>query len=211
MKHSCHLLSGNGKRSPSNTCCPSHWHDERCISSGYEAAATSQNTRPYAQYSDTVIGAVASVSYIAIPSFQLAPGPVSVRQWKVLYDRGKVTAPPAALLTASSFGYLAYSFSKSSLPTDSFRSQLYVSAAVAILCIVPYTLLVMEGETAVNGKLIAKLEGPNGFSVTEKITEAGSPKGETVNELLDSWAFHNAVRGLFSLAAAGLGLWATLA
>ncbi|MCJ1246875.1 hypothetical protein MMC30_004084 [Trapelia coarctata] len=158
-----------------------------------------------------VAGAAFSTSYIAIPSFQLASGSVSVRQWKVTYDRGKAAAPPMAALTASSFSYLAYSFSKSTLPTDTFRSQLYASAAVAIFCIIPYTLLVMERSNAVNSKLIAKLEDSRGSDVTEKVTEASLPKGETINELLDSWASHNAVRGLFSLTAVALGLWATLA
>lgn len=113
-----------------------------------------------------------------------------------------------AALSASTFGYLAYSFSKSSLPNDSFRVQLYLSAAVAVFYIVPYTMLMMS---AVNNKLSAKVDDSSGSNVTEKVTEAGLAKGETIKELLDSWALHNAVRGLFPLTGAVLGLWATLA
>ena len=116
-----------------------------------------------------------------------------------------------AALTASTFGYLAYAFSKSSLPMDVFRSRIYASAAITVLGIIPYTLLVMLGPAAVNDKLIAKVEISSGFDVTEKDTEAGLPKGETTKEFLGNWAIHNAVRGLFPLTAAVLGMWATLA
>lgn len=104
-----------------------------------------------------------------------------------------------AALTASTFGYLAYAFSKSSFPIDVFRSRIYASAAITILGIIPYTLLVMKGPTAVNDKLIAKVENLSGFDVIEKVTEAGLSKGETTKELLSNWATHNAVRGLFLL------------
>ena len=69
----------------------------------------------------------------------------------------------------------------------------------------------MEGANAVNGKLIAKLDPSGGLDVTGKVPEAGVPKGETVRELLDSWASYNAVRALFPLTAAVLGLWAAVA
>lgn len=95
---------------------------------------------------------------------------------------------------------------------DVFRSRIYASAAaITISGIIPYTLLVMKGPNAVNDKLIAKVENSSGFDVTEKATEAGLPKGETTKELLGNWAIHNAVRGLFPLTAAVLGMWATLA
>ena len=154
------------------------------------------------------VGAIISVSYLCIPSVQLAPDPLSARQWKALFSKGKGSAPPVAMLTAAVFGYLAYKFYDVPLSANITRGQLYALAVVAAISNIPYTLIVMQD---VNGKLLAKCADAEGLNIKEKATQVGLPKGETTTDLLNRWKFYNMIRGLLSLSAAALGMWATLA
>ncbi|MCJ1389956.1 hypothetical protein MMC18_002814 [Xylographa bjoerkii] len=149
-------------------------------------------------------GAVLAMSYAAIPPLYSAPSPLSAKQWRVLYRRGVVVAPPFAALTSAIFGYLSYTLKQTSRPNAEF----YGLAAASVIGIVPYTLLVMKGT---NDKLMARAVEAEKLDVTDKVTQAGMPKGESTNELLDRWAFYNAIRGVFPLMATALGMWATLA
>ena len=64
----------------------------------------------------------------------------------------------------------------------------------------------------INDKLMAKAAEAELLDENmDKVTQVGLPKGESTNELLDQWAFHNAARSMFVLMATGLGMWATLA
>ena len=49
------------------------------------------------------------------------------------------------------------------------------------------------------------------LDATGEVTQEGMSKGESTNELLDKWAFLNAIRCVFPLTATALGMWATLA
>jgi hypothetical protein len=53
-------------------------------------------------------GAIGSISWQSVPALLDAPAPLLARQWKKIFDQGKVAAPPMAVLSSAIFGYLAY-------------------------------------------------------------------------------------------------------
>ena len=112
------------------------------------------------------------------------------------------------MINAAVYGFLAYKLYDVPISTNISRGQLYALGVVAALSIMPYTLIMMQD---VNDKLHAKCADSEALSVQKKATELSLPKGETTTELLSLWKFHNTVRGLLSLSAAVLGMWATLA
>jgi len=149
-------------------------------------------------------GAILAISYAAIPPLYSAPSPLSAKQWRVLYLKGVVVAPPFAALTSITFGYLSYTFKQSSRPNAEF----YGLAAASVIGIIPYTLIFMKG---INDRLTARAAEAEMLDATDKISQVGMPKGESTNELLDKWAFYNAIRCVFPLMATAFGMWATLA
>ena len=145
-----------------------------------------------------------AISYAAIPPLYSAPSPLSAKQWKVLYRKGLAVAPPFAALTSMTFGYLSYTFKQAGRPD----ADLYGLAAALVVGIVPYTLIFMRGT---NNKLMARAAEADMLDVTKDVTQVGLPEEESTNELLDKWAFLNAIRCVFPLMATALGMWATLA
>lgn len=117
-------------------------------------------------------------------------------------------APPIAATTSLAFGYLSYTFYDTPVQGSPPKAQLYASAAVSVVLIIPFTIIFMRD---VNNKLKAKAAESQSSDVKDAVTQVGIPKGESVKELLDTWALFNAVRGMFPLSAAVLGMWATLA
>ncbi|MCJ1257721.1 hypothetical protein MMC24_005547 [Lignoscripta atroalba] len=152
-------------------------------------------------------GGILAVSYLAIPSLLLAPSTLLVHQWRRIYERGVATAPPLAAMSSLSFAYLAYQSQASPLSTDDSRAQLYALAALATLCIVPYTLVFMR---SVNAKLLAKAGQTSIANLKEDIDEGAVLEGESVKELVDWWAVLNFGRGIFPMVGAVLGLFASL-
>ena len=53
-------------------------------------------------------GSTGSISWQSVPALMDAPAPLLARQWKKIFDQGKVVAPPMALISSAIFGYLAY-------------------------------------------------------------------------------------------------------
>ena len=149
-------------------------------------------------------GGVLSISTISVPALLLAPNPLVTQQWQKIYDSGKAQMPPLAGASALSFAYLAYRWYGTLKQPKAELSGL--SAFLAVL-IVPYTIIFMN---KVNKKLQRKAEDSKGLSLDDKVVEVGLPKGESSKELLDSWATHNFVRGLFPLAGSILGLWTAI-
>lgn len=141
-----------------------------------------------------------------VPSLLLAPTPLLLRQWRHMYDRGKVVGPPTSLVAAFSYGYLAYKQYNTPLSTNHPRGELYAIAALLTVCVAPYTLLFMLGT---NGKLQDACEEMQGFAVGEEVEAKG--KRESARQLLDWWGVLNAGRASMSLVAAVLGSWASLA
>lgn len=85
---------------------------------------------------------------------------------------------------------------------------MYGLSALVTFGIWPFTIL---GMMPTNRKLLKKHDEMKGLDVGEKATEVGLAKGESTKELVDWWGTLNVGRGVFPLAGAVLGLWATLA
>lgn len=51
---------------------------------------------------------MSSISLMAIPAFLVAPSHIALKQFKTIYDIGKISTPPACVVTAGTFLYLSY-------------------------------------------------------------------------------------------------------
>ncbi|RAK95500.1 DUF1772 domain-containing protein [Aspergillus ibericus CBS 121593] len=154
-------------------------------------------------------GTIYSLSYISIPtlltSHQEHSIPLSTitKQWAILYETGKNRVPPIAVLTASTFLYLAWSTRASTAlaaiaPRGS--SSLYTVSAALVLAIMPFTVGVMKGTND-------RLKGWAGRGVVEG--KNGGEEEEVVG-LLRRWAVLNGVRALWPLIGGIVGLVAGL-
>lgn len=148
------------------------------------------------------------ISYGTIPSLLLAPTPLLVRQWRTMYLRGWSVAPPIAVVSSASYGYLAMKLYNAPLSVNHPRGELYALAALLTGSVMPYTLFVMKD---VNAKLMAKAEETERLDAKDEVTEIKTPKGESAKELVDWWAVLNLGRAVFPLLGAVLGAWASLA
>jgi len=147
--------------------------------------------------SGVLAGASIMLSVWVIPTLMEAPAPVAAKQWKKMFDLGRVSMPPTTILTSSIFGYLAW---QSATPS-SFR--LYTAAAIIAPTMIPFTIGVMM---PTNNKLEEKAQS----FASSGADEVGVAKEETVNALLDRWATLNLVRSVLLLTSAILGGWASL-
>ncbi|KAI4723765.1 DUF1772-domain-containing protein [Aureobasidium sp. EXF-10728] len=145
-------------------------------------------------------GSMASISWISVPALMDAPAPLLAKQWKKIFDQGKTSAPPMAVLSSAIFGYLAYRE-----PTASSNFTLYTAAAILVPSIVPYTVFLMS---SVNNKLHEKASSLANASLTDTAVESGAAQGETAHELLDKWATLNFGRSLLPLVGALAAGWA---
>ncbi|KAI9884883.1 MAG: hypothetical protein M1823_003324 [Watsoniomyces obsoletus] len=152
-------------------------------------------------------GAIAWTSYAFVPALLQAPPSTLVQQWQQVYDTGKATAPPTALLVFASWAYVAYRHAQQPLASISGKWTSYAVASVSAIAIVPYTLLVMADT---NRKLYAKANEARllGSSTTDEVTTEQERK--SVKQLLDRWATLNVVRAVFPLITAVVGTWTAL-
>ncbi|KAF1353902.1 hypothetical protein BDV97DRAFT_279548, partial [Delphinella strobiligena] len=146
-------------------------------------------------------GAIAGISFTT-PAILDSPAPLLVKQWKKIFDSGKVVAPPLSIISAAIFGGLAYRE-----PKGSAAFTLYTVAAVLVPSIVPYTLLVMK---PTNDKLNEKAESLATTSLEDAAAEAGVAKEETAHGLLDKWITLNLGRSLLPLIGTICAAWASV-
>ncbi|PYI03696.1 DUF1772-domain-containing protein [Aspergillus sclerotiicarbonarius CBS 121057] len=155
-------------------------------------------------------GTIFSLSYITIPSLLTthATHPNSIplstitQQWATIYETGKNRVPPIAILTASTFLYLAWSTRENTTlaaiaPRGS--SSAYMVSAALVVAIVPFTGGFMKGT---NDRLMGWAEKGVGKGVEEG--------EEEVVGLLKKWAWLNGIRALWPLVGGVLGLVAVL-
>lgn len=128
------------------------------------------------------------------------PAPLAARNFVDLYNLGVSTAPPLAVLVASTLGYVAYNQDPSSTVF-----KLNIAAIVLNLAIMPFTVVAIF---PVVHKLKAKREQLASAALEEKAVEAGLEKEETTHALLRKWAWLNLVRAAWSGAGALCALWA---
>ncbi|KAG2165974.1 DUF1772-domain-containing protein [Aureobasidium pullulans] len=145
-------------------------------------------------------GSIGSISWQSVPALMDAPAPLLAKQWKKIFDQGKVAAPPMAVISAAIFGGLAYRE-----PVGSSNFNLYTAAALLVPSIVPYTVFLMS---TVNSKLQEKASSLASASLTDTAVESGAAEGETAHELLEKWATLNLGRSLLPLIGTLAAGWA---
>lgn len=129
---------------------------------------------------------------ITVPGLLAGPPDVMMRQWKRIYDVGKQILPPFSTVSGCvPFAYLAYAVPQHWIA--------YAMAAILPLLAVPYTTLVMQ---PTYNQLLAKASIAEKLKAGKGGTEAGL---ESVPELIQTWAYMNYGRSLFSISAAILG------
>jgi hypothetical protein len=53
-------------------------------------------------------GSIGGISWQFVPALMDAPAPLLAKQWKKMFDSGKIVAPPLSIISAVIFGGLAY-------------------------------------------------------------------------------------------------------
>jgi hypothetical protein len=128
---------------------------------------------------------------MAIPALTLddVPAHLATRQWAKVYAIGAATAPPFAVVTATSLAYLAARSYTSSRPlaAQSPRFYLYAAATLLLPGIMPFTLIAMR---VTNGELKRLAKGRE----EEVLMWVGK---EGVVRLLQVWKRLNLVRAAF--------------
>lgn len=132
-----------------------------------------------------------SASQSTLPLIYDQPASVSLKIFKGVYERGAVLVVPGAILSTTATAYLAYAYPA--------QRKLLASAAAITFGWVPFTTLFMF-------KGIGRLLEIGGNAVEmQKAEQSGE-----VLRLLQAWAFHNAVRGMFAFVGGSIALWASL-
>ncbi|GAB7351244.1 hypothetical protein MBLNU459_g1671t2 [Dothideomycetes sp. NU459] len=135
-----------------------------------------------------VSGAIGGISFMCGPALMDSPAPLAAKQWKKVFDSGKVIAPPLSVVSAAIFGGLAY-------------------RALLVPSIVPYTIFFMA---PTNNKLEQKASSLANASLSDTAAEAGVAKEETTHALLDKWISLNLGRSLFPLFGSVLAAYAAV-
>ncbi|GHJ86312.1 hypothetical protein NliqN6_2714 [Naganishia liquefaciens] len=127
--------------------------------------------------------------FSVIDRFALLESPTTetAKVWQRMYNVGKSSAPPMAIVTSGIFGYLAYQ-----APTKDL-AQLYTATAVLLPLIAPYTLTLMKSTN-------------NALHLT---ADKGTTESSRIRELLDSWWKLNAGRAALTGLATVLAIWAS--
>jgi len=128
-----------------------------------------------------------------------------VRQWKYIFDDGKVQNPSLAAIAGASFAYLAWSVRSGTalsliVPKNSF--QIYSAAAFLTFGMIPYTMIFM---LPTNNKLMAKAEQVAGAK------GAVAADDKEIIELLRKWSFLSGIRSLVPLLGGVVSVAAILA
>lgn len=142
------------------------------------------------------------------------PIPHLTHQWLDVYERGKGIYPPLSIVASLANGYLAWALRRTPAPDALGCSWtgIYVTAILATLGMVPWTLTAMKGT---NGRLrahatrddAALAEGTKGMVVSEEEKAKRAREDEDVPGLLWDWAKLNFCRSMFPLLGACIGFW----
>ncbi|CZT15473.1 uncharacterized protein RCC_12329 [Ramularia collo-cygni] len=154
-----------------------------------------------------VSGYIWCFSQAGVLTLRQAPADVGVRQFKTMYNKGKSTSPLIVVAATLCNAYSAYRSSGSSVELVGgvvSPFALYVTAAVCLPAIIPFTLLVME--PGVNRELIRL------GTLSEKGMELNRIKlmEHDIQAMLVSWKGLNYVRAALVGAGAlisGLATW----
>lgn len=146
----------------------------------------------YRDQSNASVGGNVVTTLVACPALLQAPSSLLLTQWRELYDRGLKVVVPLALISAASFGYLAYETYRSE-GTSGSKFRMYVAATAATISYGPFTRLVM-------GNCIDRLM---------ELGEMGAKaSGDEIRMQVETWTSLNGIRGALIGVGAGIGAWA---
>lgn len=141
------------------------------------------------------------ISLVTMPAIRVAPTPdIQVRQWRAVYNMGSQIGPRTAVLSLGlcfTNSYLAYSSDDRPFFQNP-RALYYLGAGLLQVGIVPFTLAFI----APTNNALFKMD--DGFRAGKIGVEAASK----VTGLLSKWTALNSVRGVFSLSATVLTMYA---
>lgn len=127
-----------------------------------------------------------SISLMAIPAFLTAPTDIALKQFKTIYDIGKLSTPPACLVSAGTFLYLSYR--NYALDSNS-PWMVFLGAGISSGTVLALTYIALERSS----QTLIRLEK----LPTEKIIPE-----EEVKAALRRWKLVNFIRsGLFASSA----------
>ncbi|KAL9126707.1 MAG: hypothetical protein Q9217_004287 [Psora testacea] len=144
--------------------------------------------------SGVLAGTNIAISLGIIPSMLQLPKSLLIQQWRSLYKKGAMMAPPFAAFAFANLTYVAYTLYHSGNKGGSWKG--IAIAAIATLAIVPFTIIFAHSTIE---KLMAASEKPAALSEEE------------MKDLVQQWSNFNTMRSLFPLFATAIGLWAALA
>ncbi|KAK7743325.1 hypothetical protein SLS62_010648 [Diatrype stigma] len=138
-----------------------------------------------------VNGAGYSISLFSIPAIvQGAPTTdVLVRQWQLVFEKGKALFPVFAAGTALNYLYVAYRSRSRDLEWRGFAA-----GGVLQVAIVPFTLLFIAG---VNSRLLAVADPKTKKEMSKEVAKA----------LVGQWGRLNAVRSSIGLLGTAAAVW----
>jgi hypothetical protein len=149
---------------------------------------------------ESLPGYAFSASNLGIPALGLAPVPLRLQQWLVIYDVGKYVSPPVSITSAVSWATAAWI--SHSQGGDS-EWKLYAVAALATASVLGFTVLAMlptNKELIRRAKVVTEAKG-------DELDREFEAKSE---ELIGLWDSLNYVRAVLPMVAAWVGLYAAL-
>merc|ERR1711939_611610 len=144
-------------------------------------------------------GMTLSTSLTTVPRLLESPPTLLLQQWGHMYDRGRKTGPPIALLSSTTFFYLAYKAHVSplsSFPLSSSSTSPYILAGLLSISIIPYTFAILM---PTNKQLLRKVEVLGEDEVEMREAE------RSAHQLVDWWGVLNLGRGVL-LVGNGVGI-----
>ncbi|KAH7393307.1 hypothetical protein BKA64DRAFT_83127 [Cadophora sp. MPI-SDFR-AT-0126] len=146
-----------------------------------------------------------SASYYTLPAAALAPLPLRLKQWLVVYDLGKLISPPFSAISAACWFYSAWaSHSPNSTTHTTQTTQLYAVAGALTLGTTVWTLLAMMPTNKALMRMAKTVKEEQGDEV-----ESLEWKSEAERELW-TWSWMNYVRAVIPLVGGWVGMYAAL-
>jgi hypothetical protein len=136
-------------------------------------------------------GAGFGITLFTVPAILYggAPTDVMLRQWQLMFNKGKAMFPVFGAATALNYFYLAYRHRAQGLEWRGFAA-----GGVASVGIVPFTLLFIAG---INSRLISAIDSKAAKDMSQDLAK----------ELIKQWGSLNALRACIPLVGTCLAIW----
>lgn len=143
-----------------------------------------------------------AASQYAIPAANLAPLPLRLRQWLVVYDRGKLVSPTVALAAGLLWSYLAFASYHDTSSRRLADWTAYAAAGAFTFGILPWTIIaLMPTNHVLIDAANAVQSGMSAFSEAESKRLEGA---------IATWATLNWFRAVTPIIGAAVAVWAIL-